>query len=479
MKTKQWIITLIGGLTLFRLFFINTFPLLGDEAYYWQWARHLDFGYYEQGPMVALVIFICTLFTKISTVFTIRLGAVLLSLGTMIVMYFTYKKLKPEDEKSNLLHLALISSSLLYAVGAVLMMHDTVMVFFYALFLYNFTNILKEPENNMHWGHAGILLGLAIMSKYTAGVIYFGMAAFLIFTGTFRKYLKGFIFFTLFTLLFTTPVIYWNFTHDFTTVKYLMIRSGVKSGFTIKYLLELLGSQAALLSPMLFIVFIFACVSALKKPAFDARYGFTTLAWVSLAPFVLLSLKGRVEANWPAFAFLPLFYITADYISSLNPPLKKRVVSSVLITGFALVIIAFAAAANSYSLPEKINPLRKAYGYKELAEKTYKIYNEYRDNDRVFLAARHYQAASLLSFYTPGQPDYFVLIPHESSKNYRFWKGYEKYKNGSCIFVYSDPWESSENTKFFNKALKTEEVKIKFGNYGINTYKVDVLEGLK
>src|ERR1035437_8862973 len=191
MKNRNLIFIIIGVVTLLRLIYINYLPFLGDEAYYWQWARHLDLGYYEQGPMVALVIWIFTFFTKISTVFTVRLGSVILSSATMIAAYFTYRRFNPNDtdDKENLLNSLLIYSSLIYAIGAVLMMHDTVMVFFYALFLYNLTYIVKEPENNMHWGRAGILLGLGIMSKLTMGTVYFGVAAFLLLSPTFYKYL--------------------------------------------------------------------------------------------------------------------------------------------------------------------------------------------------------------------------------------------------------------------------------------------------
>ena len=34
-------------------FLVFRFPLAPDEAYYWQWSRHLDLGYYDQGPMIA------------------------------------------------------------------------------------------------------------------------------------------------------------------------------------------------------------------------------------------------------------------------------------------------------------------------------------------------------------------------------------------------------------------------------------------
>ena len=43
-------------LTLFRLWYASGHELIQDEAYYWQWSRHLDWGYYDNTPLAALVI---------------------------------------------------------------------------------------------------------------------------------------------------------------------------------------------------------------------------------------------------------------------------------------------------------------------------------------------------------------------------------------------------------------------------------------
>jgi len=34
-------------------------PLTGDEAYYWEWSKHLALGYADHPPMVAYLIFPC------------------------------------------------------------------------------------------------------------------------------------------------------------------------------------------------------------------------------------------------------------------------------------------------------------------------------------------------------------------------------------------------------------------------------------
>jgi 4-amino-4-deoxy-L-arabinose transferase-like glycosyltransferase len=477
MKRKHWIFVLIGFVTMLRLIYINCIPLLGDEAYYWQWARHLDWGYYEQGPMVAVVIWLFTVFTKISTVFTIRLGAVILSAATTISAYFTYKKFNPgdKDDRENLYLFALINFSIIYSIGSVLMMHDTVMVFFYALFLYNFINLIEEPEHKAHWMNAGILLGLGIMSKITMGTVYIAVLVLLLLTGSFKRYIKNFLLFTLFTALFSAPLIYWNFIHGFATVKYLFIRGNPGSGITLRYFFELIGSQIGLISPFIFLLFIPAFIKNGFRPAFEKKFGFTVLFWVSIIPYLLLSLKSRVEANWPAYTFLPMFFLAAPVLASSGKIWRN----TVLYASLALVLFVHIQTAwPVIPLPEKNDPLKKTYGYKELAQKLYTDYKEFPGAKPFFWATRHYQTASLLSFYMPGQPEFYILINHESNKNYRFWKGYEKYRGGSCVFVYNEPWEIYEMSKFFSSTGVSTVLSVPT-KYGSKKSYACIMKGLK
>src|SRR5260221_2252965 len=38
------------------LVWLSPWQLVGDEAYYWEWSRHLDWCYYEKGPGQAFLI---------------------------------------------------------------------------------------------------------------------------------------------------------------------------------------------------------------------------------------------------------------------------------------------------------------------------------------------------------------------------------------------------------------------------------------
>src|SRR5271163_2242819 len=74
-------ILVIALTTAFRFFYCTWLPILPDEAYYFQWSRHLDASYYSKGPAIAYTIALGTaLFGENN--FGIRFFAVLLSAGT-------------------------------------------------------------------------------------------------------------------------------------------------------------------------------------------------------------------------------------------------------------------------------------------------------------------------------------------------------------------------------------------------------------
>ncbi len=351
--------------------------------------------------------------------------------------------------------------------------------FFFALFIYRMLYVLDDPGNNMHWAHAGIILALGVMSKYTLGLIYPAVIIFLLAAGYPKKHIKGPIIFSLFFLIFLSPVIYWNFTHDFATVKYLIFRKGANDGFTLKYLGELLGSQVALTSIFLFPFMMAALWKTFKKRALTAQYMLAIFFIVSFIPFIILSLKNRVEANWPAFCFFPLFFITTSYIFSLKK-LSRPLFHAIYAAGLAIVLLLQVQLVYPLlPLPAKMDPLRKAYGYKELADKMSIVYNTTMGKGPLFYATRHYQAASLLSFYLPGLPDVQVLLDSDAIKNYKFWDSYRYYAGFNCVYAWSEPWELWEAAKLFKGDQYMEKVILTHNKEPIKEFNITFFEGLK
>ncbi len=448
-----------------RLFFINLIPLTGDEAYYWQWARHLAPGYYEQGPVLALIIWFFTFFGKINTEFTVRLGAVILSSLTMWVMYLTHIKTFGKSEKKGaLLAVIFANSSVIFSIGSVLMMHDTVMIFFLALYLYNLIYINENPLSYSRWIISGLLLALATMSKYTAGAAYIASLIYFIFFYKENRPFKGLLIMTAAYIFGCTPVIYWNIINDWASLKYLLIRGASSYSFPFKNTFELLLSQVFLFSVFL----LFPVIKGIKESFDSPSKNSNMLLIVSLfmfLPFIMLSISSKIEANWPAFALYPLFFFAANYASSFS--LKKTFFKYAFPGIIIVLLIHIQAAAGFIKLPPKIDPMHKIKGYKETALKASEIYDKLSEKHPVFCATRHYQTASLFSFYMKNNPMVYCILKHESNKNYRFWNEYKQLKNSYALFFYTDDWELWEAMELFKEMHQCGEIR---GNYRAFNY---------
>jgi dolichol-phosphate mannosyltransferase len=78
-RSVRWRMAALGILAYvvaLRLIFMGTIDLLPEEAYYWNYAQHLDVGYLDHPPMVAWLIWLgTTVFGQ--TEFAVRAGAAL------------------------------------------------------------------------------------------------------------------------------------------------------------------------------------------------------------------------------------------------------------------------------------------------------------------------------------------------------------------------------------------------------------------
>ena len=73
-----FVYVVVAAITLMRIIAAYHVPLTGDEAYYWEWSRHLAFGYVDHPPMVAWTI---ALFSPLGqTPGAIRLGFIVCGL---------------------------------------------------------------------------------------------------------------------------------------------------------------------------------------------------------------------------------------------------------------------------------------------------------------------------------------------------------------------------------------------------------------
>ena len=147
-----------------RIWFIGTISLAPDEAYYWDWSRHLDWSYYDQGPMLAWVIRAGTSLLGPNE-WGVRLGALVAGLGISASYIFLARRMGRPAAAPWLVLAG--NAMLLFSVGGVLMMHDSLAALYWSLALVGAVLAIEDDER--WWLLAGLAGGAGVLSEIHGG----------------------------------------------------------------------------------------------------------------------------------------------------------------------------------------------------------------------------------------------------------------------------------------------------------------------
>ncbi|HKW51295.1 MAG TPA: hypothetical protein VJQ53_06115, partial [Candidatus Eisenbacteria bacterium] len=82
----RWLVAALGGLVVLRLVIAAYTPVIDDEAYYWNWSRHLSLSYLDHPPLVAWLGALATSGARAE--WLLRVPAMLATLATTLMLYF-------------------------------------------------------------------------------------------------------------------------------------------------------------------------------------------------------------------------------------------------------------------------------------------------------------------------------------------------------------------------------------------------------
>jgi 4-amino-4-deoxy-L-arabinose transferase-like glycosyltransferase len=425
----------ILAVTIYRLWYSTQLELVGDEAYYWLWARRLDLAYLDKGPVIAWFIAVGTAWFG-QNPFGLRFFAVLLSTVTGIGLFLLARRLF--SDRVGFWTLLLAGLAPMFAVGSILMTIDTPLICFWTLAAFAFW-WAKDSTRFLPWIVTGLLVGLSTLSKYTGAMQLISFALFCIWYAPSRKQLLNGRFLVLllvvgFCLL---PVIYWNWQHQWPTLRFLTHRGGLDEKAHIRPLdvLVFLGGQAGVISPVVFIGLMVVLFWPSLKTADDNGQSRFVLA-LFLPLFLLyffLSFQKASQANWPAAAYVGGFIFLAAKWDVLME--RVRWARWLAIAGLAVALIeTFGLQETRWlNLPPGKDPLDRARGARDLAAQISALETESGTN---VVIANAYMTASLLSFYLPGQPDVYMPLSSAPYNQLILWPTYrEVHPNEDAIFV--------------------------------------------
>ena len=461
---------------IFRIFYIATteYNLVADEAYFWDWSRHPALSYYDMGPMVAWVIWFFTHIFPVSE-FSVRIGAAVLAAMTAVVIY----RLTVELTASQLLGFIVVSLFHITPIGTaggVIMTYYSPQVFFMSLtafFLWRLVN-----ENQGWWLYLiGLSLGLGILSHHMFIFFTGEVGLFLLISATQRKWFqrKELYIAMLIELLAASPVFVWNLTHNLVMFRHATGLMAKVDTFT-STLLEYLGGQAGVHTPLLFIAVIYGItVSGYRGIKFkDDKH---LLLFSLSAPFfvfiALLSIGGRTEANWPISGYvtgvISGVYVVYEKYKKGSSVLKFIINASLVITiSISLFVSAVAYYPSlidklGYRLPPQQDPAGRLYGWKELGKEVSRTLATLPPGS--FVAANEYGLTAQLAFYVDGHPEVYEIPVQRRYSQYDFWNNFNAVKGKDAVFVKSGPIDSGIEVLFDRVELSSHLViKTKHGD---------------
>ncbi len=474
---------------LLKLSFSSFVAVSVDECYYWDWGKNIQMSYLDHPPMIGYLIALSTFFSDASTF--VRLPVALFSAGVSFLLYFLSLRLFSSSFAA-LATVLLSNLCLLFFIGGIITTPDTPLLFFWSLFMLLFLRSVKENTPHL-WVGAGLALGCALLSKYTAIFLLPCAMIFLLWEKESRPlFFKAGPFLMAFSaFLLFLPVVVWNVQNGFVSFnKQVQHGFADHSSLWYRYAPEFLGSQVGLITPFLFFAMVFAAWYGVKLCRASFAWKFClSFSLPVLLFFMAKSFTQRIEGNWAAMGYIGLFLLVPVMYLMLKEgrvkvPWLKKVYPACFwgsaVSGILLIGLVLSHALYPYlPLPAKIDVTKRLYGAESLAV-TVDIQREkemIRTGKDPFVFALTHQYASSLFYHLKGHPRTYESFPH---KRYSYVTEHPAIgSNGLYVVEMKRDWSVQQVVPYFNSVKKVAEKRIVRNGQEIWSYNIYLCVGYK
>ncbi len=433
----------LGALTLVRVGYLATgaLDLSPDEAHYWEWSRRLDLSYYSKGPLIAYLIAALTTLFGTSAV-AIRLGAVLLSVAGAVVLYRLGCRALGDPRPALWAVVGLQLTPLVWA-GSLLTTIDAPFLVCWTVALAALYRATVEGRPRA-WLAVGVAAGLGFLAKYAMLFLLPGLAVYLWRAPEARARLRhpAALLAAAVALAATAPVLLWNARHDWVSLRHVASQ-GRGSGFSLLEPLAFVGSQLGVLTPLVAALLAWGVWVGGREGLGRGREPYRFLAAFGLpilAFYGLVSLQGKVQANWPAPAYPSLALLVAGALAEraqrIGPQAARRQARLLqAAAALALTVTAAGHLTEPLGVPASLDPTARLRGWRELGAAVAAQLRTMPRPERTFLLADRYQVASELAFYVPQRPPAYNVNLGRRLNQYDFWEGPERRLGWDAIYV--------------------------------------------
>ena len=390
-SVARWLLAAGLGSLMLRLWIANTFPITGDEAFFYWWGVYPDWGYYDHPPMVGWLIAAMRA-TLGDSLWSIRLPVVLLPLGIGAALWWA---LKGVDKTRAAWAVAFFWLAPLNWLNT-LITTDTPLIFWSVLSACALMRAeRRQAADQVAYGLyalSGVFLGAAFLSKYFAVVL--GLTYIVYFAFYRRDRLAGFALLVACSLPFAAVNLGYNVSHGWSNIMFNVYNRNEGALFEWRKPLMYVGMMAYLITPAaLWLAFKH------RKPWVNASISTThrLLACLVLVPllfFALLSAKKVIGLHW-VLSFYPFGFALLAFVL----PLEKLKIAAAGLAVFTGLHVALVAGLYMTTLDtwRTVAPLSKIYPQVIRSYKTAELLKQIESPGTVLMADA-YTAASIYGF---------------------------------------------------------------------------------
>ena len=304
-----------GGLLALRVAYLPWINLFPEEAYYWNYAQHLDYGYLDHPPMVAWLIRLGVACFGHNE-FGVRFFALVCSLVTS---FFAFRLTAlMYGHKVGEAAVLLVQLLPFFFMSGWIMTPDAPLTACWAGTLYFLARIVFDGNARAWWG-VGACLGMGMLSKYTVALLGPATLLFLWLDPSSRGWFRRVAPYgsVLLAVAIFSPVTVWNSAHHWASFAF---QSTGRLHESRRFALPSLAGSILLLLTPLGVVLASQSLHTNQDeslPGIRQRRFARVFTLVPLLVFTVFSLVHRVKLNWTGPLWLAVVPQIAARLSRL------------------------------------------------------------------------------------------------------------------------------------------------------------------
>ena len=357
MTYRRKVFYLIIISTFIRLLIAGFTEFGNDEVYYYTYALHLQWNYFDHPPGVALLIRLTTLNLWLTNELFVRLGSILCAAAGTWLCYRTGNLIR--NERTGWYAAVLYNASIYTSIiaGTFILPDSPQVVFWLASTLLLIKMVLQLAEQKLilvwQWLLFALLSGICIQCKVHGIFLWFGFVVYLLFYKR-KIFLQPWLYISgLITVLIISPIFWWNVNNHFVTWTYHSNRVTVHSShIDVDSFLQALFGQLFYNNPIN-VFLIIAAIYSYKTKRFLSTHVYRLLLLLGLPVIIVvtgISLFNSVLPHWSGPGFLSLTFIAAAYLDEITTAPAKTwpVILKSSLSLIVIIVIAGMAIINFY-----------------------------------------------------------------------------------------------------------------------------------